>query len=195
MRKESGPQDVVRIEYDPGRSAHIALLRSRNPNANGGQPWTYILAPEGLRAGDVVTSYRTGIPDGLVEGYVDDPKKEKVGDSEMDNEESSESALSFGILRSVTIKLGNVLPLRLIPPGTIIHNLTLDPNGKAKLVRSAGTFATMMQQEEKGKYAQASFYSIHYAEGCTHHNFIGSPPVRRDTSRTNRLLRYYWESQ
>jgi ribosomal protein L2 len=164
MRKESGPHDVVRIEYDPGRSAHIALLKSRDPKANSGQPWTYILAPEGLRAGDVVTSYRTGIPDGLVEGYVDDPKKRNVGDSEMGNEESSESALSLGILRSVTIKLGNVLPLRLIPPGTIIHNLTLDPNGKARLVRSAGTFATMMQQEEKGEYAQAGFYGIHYIE-------------------------------
>lgn len=164
MRKESGRHDVVRIEYDPGRSAHIALLRSRDPKANKGQPWTYILAPDGLRAGDVVTSYRTGIPDGLVEGYVDDPKRQNVGDSEMGNEESSESALSLGILRSVTIKLGNVLPLRLIPPGTIIHNLTLDPNGKARLVRSAGTFATMMQQEEKGEYAQASFYSILYIE-------------------------------
>lgn len=153
-RREGGEMDVVRIEYDPGRSAHIALLKSRDKKAK--QPWSYILAPEGLRAGDVVTSYRGGIPDGLVEGYVDDPKagRKAVDDNEMGNEESSETALSLGILRSITIKLGNVLPIRLIPPGTVIHALSLDPKGPARLIRSAGTFATMMQGEEKGDYAQ-----------------------------------------
>ncbi len=38
----------------------------------------------------------------------------------------------------MTLKLGNVLPLRLIPPGTIIHNITLSPQSPAIFVRSAG---------------------------------------------------------
>ncbi len=40
----------------------------------------------------------------------------------------------------MTLKLGNVLPLRLIPPGTIqvIHNIRLSPQSPAILVRSAG---------------------------------------------------------
>ncbi|KAG8753708.1 hypothetical protein FRC14_005800 [Serendipita sp. 396] len=156
-RQEPGPHDVVRIEYDPNRSAHIALLRSRSKKAS--QPWSYILACEGLRAGDVVTSYRNGIPNGLVDGYVDDPKGGRKPVDEDNNEATSEAALSLGILRSLTIKLGNVLPLRLIPPSTVIHNLSLDPNGPARLVRSAGTFATMVLHEEQGEYSQVRLQS------------------------------------
>jgi large subunit ribosomal protein L2 len=78
MRSEAGVQDVVRIEYDPGRSGHIALLKSRDPGAR--QPWSYILAPEGLRAGQTVQSFRSGIPDGLVPGYVDTGKERKKGE-------------------------------------------------------------------------------------------------------------------
>lgn len=40
---------VERIEYDPNRTAHIALVRYND------QP-TYIIAPKGLKAGDVVQS-------------------------------------------------------------------------------------------------------------------------------------------
>lgn len=65
MRVEPGTQDVIRIEYDPGRSAHIALLRNRTGHGETGG-WSYIVAPDGLRAGDQVTSYRAGIPEGLV---------------------------------------------------------------------------------------------------------------------------------
>lgn len=78
MRTEGGIQDVVRIEYDPGRSGHIALLKSRDPKAK--QPWSYILAPEGLRAGHTVQSFRQGIPDGLVPGFVDLKKTSKAAE-------------------------------------------------------------------------------------------------------------------
>jgi large subunit ribosomal protein L2 len=77
MRIEGGIQDVVRIEYDPGRSGHIALLKSRDPGSK--QPWSYVLAPEGLRAGHSVQSFRDGIPDNLVPGFVDTGKKGKKG--------------------------------------------------------------------------------------------------------------------
>lgn len=73
MRNEPGIQDVVRIEYDPNRSAHLALLKSRNKAQT--QPWSYIIAPEGLRPGHTVESFRHGIPDGLIPGFVDHGKK------------------------------------------------------------------------------------------------------------------------
>lgn len=46
-------QDVVRIEYDPIRTAHIALLKDSIT-----QKLSYIIAPDGLRAGDKIRSFR-----------------------------------------------------------------------------------------------------------------------------------------
>ena len=48
--KDSIPAKVAAIEYDPNRSAHIALLAYRDGEKR------YILAPAGLRVGDVVES-------------------------------------------------------------------------------------------------------------------------------------------
>jgi large subunit ribosomal protein L2 len=50
------------------------------------------------------------------------------------------------------IKVGNALPLRNIPLGTVIHNIEVYPQGGAKMVRSAGASAQLMAKE--GKYAQ-----------------------------------------
>ena len=49
------PQAVVqRIEYDPNRSARIALVEYKSPSAVAGQPIAtkaaYIIAPDGLKA-------------------------------------------------------------------------------------------------------------------------------------------------
>ncbi|KAG8935651.1 hypothetical protein FRC03_000880 [Tulasnella sp. 419] len=192
-RSEPGPQDVLRIEYDPGRSAHIALIKSRVPNST--KPYSYILAPEGLRAGDVVQSFRQGIPEDLVPGFVDKPRpsrkeaqKERASQAQNSAVSSlgrmepllssrvapmasassaslpltaanSEASLSLGILRTLTLKPGNVLPLRLIPTGTLIHNICLDPQGKGILVRSAGSYAQVVAHDEKGKYTQVRLMS------------------------------------
>ena len=166
-RKEPGPHDVVRIEYDPGRSAHIALIKSRNPKADGSKAWSYILAPEGLRAGAVVESFRQGIPEGLVPGFVDsrsvrggslEDSKSNPNTSSVSQTTSAQS-LALGVLRALTLKTGNVLPLRLIPTGTIVHNITLKPDGRALLVRSAGTFAQVIQHEPAGKYTHVRLQS------------------------------------
>jgi len=45
------------------------------------------------------------------------------------------------------IKPGNSLPLRFIPLGTTIHNVSLHVAGKAQLVRSAGDGAQLMAKE------------------------------------------------
>lgn len=110
FRWESGEQQVVRLEYDPGRSAHIALIQHKT---SGRQ--SYILAPDGVSPGDVVQSFRN--------------HKDEAGGA---------SSLDMGIFRTHAIRPGNVLPLRLIPIGTEIHAISLRPLGPAQLVRSAG---------------------------------------------------------
>lgn len=119
-----GPHTVERIEYDPGRSAHIALLNEDATNKK-----TYIVAPEGMRAGDVVQSYRSGIPQDLLDsmGGVIDP----------------------GVLAAKTAHRGNCLPLHLVPVGTPVFNVGSQPKGGAVFCRSAGTFAVVESKEEE----------------------------------------------
>lgn len=170
FRFHPGVHDVVRIEFDPGRSGHIALIRrrydtvgmtaeerakrvqeveeedrkfampleARLPVKSG---WSYILAPDGLRAGDTVQSFRRGIPDGFVEGWKNELEE---------GEELSPRAL--GLLRTVVLKPGNVLPLYLIPPGQTIHNISFTAQGSMKISRSAGTSAQIVaHQKENGE--------------------------------------------
>lgn len=44
-------------------------------------------------------------------------------------------------------EVGNAIPLRNIPVGTVIHNIELRPGQGAKLVRSAGVFAQLTSRE------------------------------------------------
>ena len=172
-REAPGIHDVVRIEYDPGRSAHIALLHNRDPNAIGEQKWSYIIATEGLRAGDQVQSFRQGIPAGFIPGFdsamAGDSEKEADDNSDtggrsakrkrVDSTESSAQSLAVGLLRSLTLIPGNVLPLRLIPPGTVINTISLSPTGPGILVRSAGSFAQVVGYEEGSRYVQVRLQS------------------------------------
>ncbi|KAJ7932524.1 translation protein SH3-like domain-containing protein [Mycena leptocephala] len=165
-RNVPGVHDVVRIEYDPGRSAHIALLKNRDPNAEGIEKWSYIVAPEGIRAGDEVQSFRQGIPEGFVPGLDVEKLDGTVGALEEDAnvpliakteqealqqelEHSSSQSLALGLLRTKTLKPGNVLRLRLIPIGTVIHNIALVPTGPGILVRSAGSAAQVVGYDSR----------------------------------------------
>ncbi|CAD6893642.1 unnamed protein product [Tilletia controversa] len=153
FRWEAGEQDVLRIEYDPGRSAHIALVQHCETGAK-----SYILAPEGLRAGDKVQSYRSDhsigqggkIPSPVATADPSEPQSVLPPDmegAEADQELEAQgpsaprgqSALDLGIFRTRAIRPGNVLPLSLIPIGTTIHAISLHPGGPAKMCRSAGT--------------------------------------------------------
>src|SRR5919205_1711520 len=49
-KKDGMAAKVVSVEYDPNRSARIALLQYEDGTK------TYILAPDGLKAGDKITS-------------------------------------------------------------------------------------------------------------------------------------------
>ena len=49
------------------------------------------------------------------------------------------------------VRIGNCLPLELIPVGTQVHNIELHPGKGGQLVRAAGNSAQLMAKE--GKYA------------------------------------------
>ena len=95
---------VERIEYDPNRSANIALLCYKDGERK------YIIAPRGIRDGDEVIS----------------------GDS-------------------VPIKIGNCLPLRKIPLGSVMHCVELKVGKGAQLARSAAASVQLVAKE--GTYA------------------------------------------
>lgn len=102
--KDNVPAKVASIEYDPNRSANIALLHYLDGHK------AYILAPNGLKVGQVVVS---------------GPESD--------------------------IKVGNALPVKNIPVGTLLHNIEMKPGKGAQLVRSAGGSAQLMAKE--GSYA------------------------------------------
>jgi ribosomal protein L2 len=122
-RMAPGKHTVERIEHDPGRTAHIALL---NEESTGRK--SYIIAAEGMRAGDVVQSYRAGVPKDLLEsmGGVIDP----------------------GVLAAKTAWRGNCLPVHMIPVGTMIYNVGSTKGRGAVFCRSAGTYAIVVSKDD-----------------------------------------------
>ncbi len=90
--KEGIPAKVAGIEYDPNRSANIALLHYTDGEKR------YILAPDGLEAGSTIISGPSAEPE-----------------------------------------LGNALPIRFVPVGSVVHAVELVPGKGAQLARSAGT--------------------------------------------------------
>ncbi len=91
---------VASIEYDPNRSARIALLHYVDGEKR------YIIAPVGLELGRTVTS---------------GPEAD--------------------------ILVGNAMPLKNIPAGTVVHNIELRPGKGAQMARSAGAQAQLVSRE------------------------------------------------
>lgn len=102
-RNKDNVEGVVKaIEYDPNRSANIALIHYTDGIK------TYIIAPKGLQVGARISS--------------------------------GEAA---------DIKVGNALPLKNIPVGTLVHNIETKPGKGGQLVRSAGASAQVLGKEDK----------------------------------------------
>jgi large subunit ribosomal protein L2 len=95
------PARVDTIEYDPNRSARIALL----VYADGEK--RYILAPLGLRVGDQVVSSK----------------------------------------ETLDVRVGNAMPLAIVPLGTLVHNIELIPGRGGQMVRAAGSAAQLLARE------------------------------------------------
>lgn len=102
--KDGIPAVVERLEYDPNRTAYIALVCYVDGERR------YIIAPKGLSAGDKI--------------------------------ESGNAA---------AIKVGNTLPLRNIPLGSVIHCVELKPGKGAQVARSAGASVQLVARD--GDYA------------------------------------------
>jgi large subunit ribosomal protein L2 len=98
--KQGVPAKVAAIEYDPNRSARIALLHYVDGEKR------YILAPVGLKVGQTVKSGT-----------------------------------------DVDILVGNAMPLKNIPAGTIVHNVELKPGKGGQMARSAGSQAQLVSKE------------------------------------------------
>ena len=108
--KDGIPAKVAAIEYDPNRSANIALLHYVDGEKR------YILSPKNL----------------------------SVGDRLMSGEKSE-------------IRIGNALPLKVIPLGTHIHNIELNIGHGGQMARGAGSYCQLMAKE--GRYAQVKLPS------------------------------------
>ena len=108
--KHGVPAKVATIEYDPNRSARIALLHYADGEKR------YILWPDGLKVGAEVMS----------------------GDG-------------------AEVNVGNALPLKRIPLGTVIHNIELKIGKGGQMVRSAGAGAQLMARD--GSWAQVKLPS------------------------------------
>jgi large subunit ribosomal protein L2 len=108
--KQGVPAKVAAIEYDPNRSARLALLHYVDGEKR------YILWPEGVSVGQTI-----------------------VAGEDAD------------------ILPGNCLPLRVIPAGTVIHNIELRQGKGGQMVRSAGGAAQLVAKE--GRYAQVKLPS------------------------------------
>lgn len=120
-----GKHTVDRIEYDPNRSAHLALVTRETTGEK-----SYIIAADGMREGDVIQSYRAGIPGDLLKsmGGVMDP----------------------GMMAAKTAFRGNCLPIHMVPLGTQVYNVGSTKGKGAVFCRSAGTFATVIAKDEVG---------------------------------------------
>ncbi len=102
---------VERIEYDPNRTAFIALLKYSDGI------YSYILAPHKLSVGDKIMSSR----------------------------------------QLIDVKIGNSMPLSMIPIGSIVHNIELKPGCGGAVSRSAGTYAQLVGKD--GGYALVKMQS------------------------------------
>jgi len=102
--KQNIDAEVLSIQYDPNRTAFIALLQYTDGEKR------YIIAQNGLQVGQKLSSGENATPD-----------------------------------------IGNALPLKVIPLGTIISCIELRPGQGAVMARSAGTFAQLMARD--GKFA------------------------------------------
>lgn len=103
--KRDIPANVAALEYDPNRSARIALLSYADGEKR------YILAPNGLTVGATVLA--------------------------------GEGA---------DILVGNALPLKNIPLGTMVHNIEMKKGKGGQMARAAGVAAQLLAKESG--YAQ-----------------------------------------
>lgn len=98
--KRAIPAIIKSVEYDPNRSAFIALVCYKDGE------YRYIVVPQNMKVGD-----------------------------------------TFVVDAGADVKIGNRLPLKKIASGTFVYNIELKPDGGARLVRSAGSYAEVLAND------------------------------------------------
>jgi large subunit ribosomal protein L2 len=103
--KKDIPAEVIALEYDPNRTAFIALIKYEDGEKR------YIIAPHGLKVGTKIITAEKAEPE-----------------------------------------IGNRMKLKNIPEGSMIYNIELECDMGAKLARSAGSCAVLLNRD--AGYAQ-----------------------------------------
>lgn len=109
---------VERIEYDPNRTAFIALIKYDDGD------YSYILAPQKLSVGDKVVSGS-----------------------------------------SADIKVGNALPIKDMPVGTLIHNVEMRPGKGGQIARSAGTYVQLVGKDSSNVLLKLRSGEVRFVPG------------------------------
>ena len=127
------PGKVFALEYDPNRTAYLALVEYQ-----GGEK-KYILAPVGLKIGDEIIC-----------------------------------------AEKAEIKSGNRMKLKNIPVGTQVFNIELEIGKGGKLMRSAGTSAKILAQDEGFTNLELSSGEVRkvYGEGFASIGQVSHPEKR-----------------
>ena len=101
QKKMDAPAKVIALEYDPNRTAFIALIEYLDLERQ------YIIAPQDLKVRDEII-----------------------------------------FAEKAPLKIGNRAKLKNISVGTMVYNIELEPGKGGKVVRSAGSSAQVLAQEE-----------------------------------------------
>jgi len=147
------PATVERIEYDPNRSAFIALIKYEDATLS------YILAPNGLKAGDVVvSSANADIKPGNCLPIANIPVGTVIHNVELQPGHGAQLVRSAGTAAQLMAKEGDLAQVRL-------------PSGEVRYVRT-NCFATI------GQVGNLDHENIHIGKaGRTRHMGI-RPTVR-----------------
>ncbi len=144
-RNRAGEAEVVSIEYDPNRSANIALIQY----ADGTK--SYILAPEGLRVGMKVESSETApLRDGNVRPLGKLPEGTIIHNIELNPGQGGKLVRSAGAGASVTAKEGKYVQVKF-------------PSGEVRLINAlcratVGRVGNMDHEKVKLGFAGASYH-------------------------------------
>ena len=116
-RMSEVPATVIAIEYDPNRSAFIALLQDENGTKS------YIVAPEGLKVGDVVRSGATAdLKVGNTLPIANIPTGTFIHNVELYPGKGAQLARSAGVMAQLISKDGGIAQVRL-------------PSGEVRIIR------------------------------------------------------------
>lgn len=120
-KQRNGRGKVIGVQYDPNRTARLALVEKRQSDAVGKKEYGYVLAAEGLKVGQVI---QVGVSSG---------KEGELGQADREKNWS---------------RIGSTMKLESIPVGMHVFNIELEAGKGGKYVRTAGAGARVLRKPE-----------------------------------------------